>query len=82
VRHKKRTSAAKAVVVDYLFTARLNPCPSFRDAFPFSFLALTLEPAVCAECAFVWKLRLKALIGRNLYGTAEGVPFVQGLFSI
>jgi hypothetical protein len=36
---QKRTSAAEAVK-HRRFTARLKPCPSYRDAFSFSFLAV------------------------------------------
>jgi hypothetical protein len=36
---QKRTSAAEAVK-HRLFTARLKPCPSYRDAFSFSFFAV------------------------------------------
>jgi hypothetical protein len=36
---EKRTSAAEAVE-HRRFTARLKPCPSYRDAFSFSFLAV------------------------------------------
>src|SRR6202051_4356447 len=36
---QKRTSAAEAVK-DRRFTARLKPCPSYRDAFSISFLAV------------------------------------------
>src|ERR1700692_3885124 len=37
---QKRTSAAEAVK-DRRFKARLKPCPSYRDAFSFSFLAVS-----------------------------------------
>src|SRR6202451_430545 len=47
---KKRTSAAKAVV-RRPFTARLNPCPSCRYAFPSACLALRPGGVLRAECA-------------------------------
>ena len=45
---KKRTSAASKAVVRRHFTARLNPCPSCRYAFPSACLALA--PRTSTSC--------------------------------
>ena len=58
-RRKDRTSPWVSKIVPQrlkpsdrqIFTARLKPCRSYRDAFSFSLLAVALEPAVCAGCA-------------------------------
>src|ERR1700693_5423365 len=42
---QKRTSAAEAVK-HRRFTARLKPCPSYRDAFSFRFLAVAMRQQV------------------------------------
>jgi hypothetical protein len=36
---------------DHGISARLKPCPSYRDAFSLSFLAVAPEAEVCTECA-------------------------------
>jgi hypothetical protein len=61
----------KKNIPNRLTLMRLNPCPSYRDAFSFSFSAVALEPAVCGDCAIAGA---KALKGTNLYGLTKVVP--------
>src|ERR1700688_5008671 len=54
---QKRTSAAEAVK-HRPFTARLKPCPSYRDAFSFCFLAVAPKQQLVEDAPS----RLKAVM--------------------
>ena len=71
-----RTSAAEAIK-HRPFTARLNPCPSYRDALSLSFLVVARGSS--------WYRSVVAAKSRHaqaIYGIAEAVPFIQRRFFI
>src|ERR1700733_14507155 len=60
------------------FTARLKPCPSYRDAFSFS----SLVGAPRQQFVQNVPSRQKAVRQSAIYGSAEAVPFIQRRFFI